>query len=184
MDPASDKACAETPRISVSMALAHRPASPWAGVVGQSRDGPVCSALLRRTRGRSLARPERSQGMRPAIRCMLSGCTGTANPAGSRSSAAQNSRCGCPPPASAIAGSLTSGARRPTLASPNVAFAIRLSAGSRTTRSRRPSAGPWRMCSPSQHVIAVMCAETLWWRCHRRHRPTEGVRRDQRGGIV
>jgi hypothetical protein len=61
----------------------------------------------------------------------------------------------------------------------------------------------------SRQVTAVMCAETLWWRCHRRliadaatgifgagvrhlgydgrlspHRLTEGLRRDRRGGIL
>lgn len=61
----------------------------------------------------------------------------------------------------------------------------------------------------SRQVTAVMCAETLWWRCHRRliadaatvifgadvrhlghdgrlsaHRLTEGVRRDESGGLV
>jgi len=61
----------------------------------------------------------------------------------------------------------------------------------------------------SYQLVAVMCAETLWWRCHRRliadaatlpfdaetrhlghdgrlseHRLTEGVRVDGRGGLV
>jgi uncharacterized protein (DUF488 family) len=61
----------------------------------------------------------------------------------------------------------------------------------------------------SRQVLTVMCAETLWWRCHRRliadaavllfavevrhlgqdgrlseHRLTEGVRVDGRGGLV
>jgi uncharacterized protein (DUF488 family) len=61
----------------------------------------------------------------------------------------------------------------------------------------------------ARQVVAVMCAETLWWRCHRRliadaatlllradvwhlghngqlsaHRPTDGVRPDGRRGLV
>ena len=103
------------------------------------------------------------------------------------------------------------GFRRPAAASPNVAL-------------RHPSfrgyadymaTGYFRQAlervlgEASRQVTAVMCAETLWWRCHRRliadeatmifgadvrhlghdgrlsaHRLTEGVRRDERGGIV
>jgi uncharacterized protein (DUF488 family) len=65
------------------------------------------------------------------------------------------------------------------------------------------------LADASRQVLTVMCAETLWWRCHRRliadaavllfavavrhlgqdgrlseHRLTEGVRVDGRGGLV
>jgi uncharacterized protein (DUF488 family) len=100
------------------------------------------------------------------------------------------------------------GFRRPTPVSPNVALRHPSFRGyadyMATERFGRALARV--LGEASREVVAVMCAETLWWRCHRRliadaavlrfgadvqhlghdgrlsaHRLTEGVWRDQRG---
>ena len=103
------------------------------------------------------------------------------------------------------------GFRRPAAASPNVALrhpSFRAYADYMATESFNQALARV-LCEASRQVVAVMCAETLWWRCHRRliadaatllfgadvrhlghggrlsaHQLTDGVRRDQRGALV
>jgi len=103
------------------------------------------------------------------------------------------------------------GFRRTTADSPNVALrhpSFRGYADYMAT-DRFEQALERLLADASRQEIAVMCAETLWWRCHRRliadaatllfgadvrhlshdgristHRLTDGVRLDGRGGIV
>jgi uncharacterized protein (DUF488 family) len=103
------------------------------------------------------------------------------------------------------------GFRRPAAESPNTALrdgSFRGYADYMATQQFR-QALERVLAEASRQVVAVMCAETLWWRCHRRliadaatllfgadvwhlshdgqlsaHRLTDGVRRDGRRGLV
>lgn len=124
----------------------------------------------------------------------------------------RNSRYGCLQPASAIAGEPgLGGFRRPAASSPHVELrqpSFRAYADYMATE--RFGQAPARVLGEaSRQVTAVMCAETLWCRCHRRliadaatvlfgadvrhlghdgrlpaHRLTESIRRDESDGLV
>jgi uncharacterized protein (DUF488 family) len=103
------------------------------------------------------------------------------------------------------------GFRRPVAGSPNTALRHR----SFRAYADYMATPPFRLAltrvlgEASRMVVAVMCAESVWWRCHRRliadaatllfgadvrhlgrdgqlrlHRLTSGVRRDPAGGLV
>jgi uncharacterized protein (DUF488 family) len=103
------------------------------------------------------------------------------------------------------------GFRQPATDSPNTALRNRSFRGYADYMGTQPfrQALTGVLAEAARQFVAVMCAETLWWRCHRRliadaatllfgadvqhlshngqlsaHRPTDGVRRDGHRGLV
>ena len=128
--------------------------------------------LTRRARAAGPRRPRRPADRSPAS-------TASSTSAGSRAaattptSAARRSRSGCPPPASATAGTSGSAAgagcrrasRSPTTGGPSRQFAA-YAAHTRTPEFA--AALDEVLAEAAAATVAVMCSESVWWRCHRR----------------